>query len=621
MKLKFSLLIVFSLVFFTSSTLQAQAAAYQMTNIIGQRTGSDPNWSGTTANNGNGTSGTITAEGLRNPHGIDIDTIHHRLFVADRDNNRVLIFNLDSTNNMVDFTADNVLGQANFSSGTANRGGSVAANTLNQPWNLAYDSERNYLYVGDLNSNRVLIYDVTSITDGEDAINVLGQANFTSSGAATTINGLRSPLGLAVDTVNDRLFVADANNARVIAYSIASITDGEDAINVLGQPDFVTAVSSRSISRLTLTRGLAYDPERELLFVSEQANKRVMVFDVNSITNGEDAQYVIGQIDFTSAVAATGTQGVADAYLGMDYDPDSKTFISTDSLNHRVLLYDFTNPGTYPAAFAVIGQSSFTTFQTASTDEHAKVGQPRGIAIDTTNGHRRLYVVGALENRIGIFDLPTDLPTSINSMTEDEAFTQSIAVTNTQGTVSYSLLSTTSPDIDNLSPAGGTLSGTPHVPGTFTVAIKASDSGDWGEMRSTKTYSVAVAAKPVSSTQGSRDFRIVQREREETASVSTSVPSSPVLPTSAFKFLRNLKKGMTHPDVKELQKYLNANGVIVAVSGAGSPGKESTYFGNATYAAVKKFQEKYRSEILVPLNLTNPTGNFAEYTRKKVNGY
>ena len=56
-------------------------------------------------------------------------------------------------------------------------------------------------------------------------------------------------------------------------------------------------------------------------------------------------------------------------------------------------------------------------------------------------------------------------------------------------------------------------------------------------------------------------------------------------------FSRDLKVGMTGDDVKALQIYLNTNGYQVAASGPGSSGNETTMFGNATKAALIKFQK------------------------------
>ncbi len=53
---------------------------------------------------------------------------------------------------------------------------------------------------------------------------------------------------------------------------------------------------------------------------------------------------------------------------------------------------------------------------------------------------------------------------------------------------------------------------------------------------------------------------------------------------------KTLKYGMKDVQVKYLQQTLNTEGYVVATTGAGSVGSESTYFGKATLAAVKKFQ-------------------------------
>lgn len=83
-------------------------------------------------------------------------------------------------------------------------------------------------------------------------------------------------------------------------------------------------------------------------------------------------------------------------------------------------------------------------------------------------------------------------------------------------------------------------------------------------------------------------------------------------------FTRTLVLGMRGGDVRELQRILNADPeTYIALSGDGSPGNETDYFGSATKRALIKFQEKYRAEILTPAGLTSGTGVFGAKTRAK----
>ena len=87
----------------------------------------------------------------------------------------------------------------------------------------------------------------------------------------------------------------------------------------------------------------------------------------------------------------------------------------------------------------------------------------------------------------------------------------------------------------------------------------------------------------------------------------------------AYTFSRNLSIGDKGEDVRILQKILNNDvRTRVAVSGDGSKGQETAYFGSLTAAAVTKFQELYASEVLAPVGLIQGTGYVGPSTRKKL---
>ena len=82
----------------------------------------------------------------------------------------------------------------------------------------------------------------------------------------------------------------------------------------------------------------------------------------------------------------------------------------------------------------------------------------------------------------------------------------------------------------------------------------------------------------------------------------------PVVTTTLVQFTRPLRLGMRGEDVRRLQQYLNTHHCPVTLTGIGSKGKESTYFGQKTRAAVICFQNMNKQSILEPLGLKAGTG-------------
>ncbi len=81
-------------------------------------------------------------------------------------------------------------------------------------------------------------------------------------------------------------------------------------------------------------------------------------------------------------------------------------------------------------------------------------------------------------------------------------------------------------------------------------------------------------------------------------------------PQATSPLTRTLKLKMTGDDVKALQVFLNTHGFTLTLSGAGSPGHETTLFGKLTDKAVKSFQTK---------NKLKPDGIVGPITRGIIN--
>lgn len=82
---------------------------------------------------------------------------------------------------------------------------------------------------------------------------------------------------------------------------------------------------------------------------------------------------------------------------------------------------------------------------------------------------------------------------------------------------------------------------------------------------------------------------------------------------ATFQFKSNLEKGSQSAEVKELQKCL------ARMPDVYPSGEANGYFGDKTYDAVVKFQEKYAKDILEPAGVSKATGSVNKLTRNKLN--
>ncbi|MFA5813194.1 MAG: Calx-beta domain-containing protein [Patescibacteria group bacterium] len=386
--------IVVLLFYYTSQIVFTTGEQYRLAdNVLGQlNQSSEGIYTFKKVNNAN-YPGTV---GMEAPFGVVLDEINHRLFVSDMSNHRVLVFNLDSSNALLDRQADYVLGQSDFNA----YGSSATQSGMNQPTGLAYDAGRNYLFVADFGNHRVLVFDAAAITNGENAVSVLGQINFTANSSATSAGGLKSPIAVAFNQTSSTLYVAEFSNHRVLFFDVAEITNGENAVNVLGQSDFTIGSSGITQSKFNTPAGLAISTSTALLFVSEYGNNRITVFDVAAITNGENAASVLGQGDFTTKTAATTQSGLRSPY-GIALNSASNTLYVADSGNKRVIVFDAAAITNGENAASVLGQINFTN----SAATASQSGLNTVSVLVSTSDNTKLYVADYANNRFVVYNV------------------------------------------------------------------------------------------------------------------------------------------------------------------------------------------------------------------------
>lgn len=405
-------------------------AGFKASDALGAKThsGTNPIFSATDAYY-------YQAAGMNVPRYTSIDSVNHRMFIADTGNNRVLVFNLNSNNSFDDYSPDYILGQTSYDGVSANKGMAVSASSFSKPQQLAYDSTRSYLYVVDSNNNRVVVYDLSAgINNGMSASYVLGQANFTTSainaGAATSALGMNAPGGVVIDSTGDRIFVSEFNNPRVLVFNISQgISNGMAASYVLGQTNFTNKNIKVTQSGFNKLESLGYDKDNEILFVPDPLNARVLIFDARlngsaarticgttttGIANSMNASCVLGQSSWTTS-STNLTQNGFDHPFTAGYDSTDELLFIGDYLNQRVVVYDVNLTGATRTfcgvtttgiannmnASCVLGESDFiTSIQQASQNHFAG---PYSVTYDPTTSN--LYVADLVNNRIMIFDI------------------------------------------------------------------------------------------------------------------------------------------------------------------------------------------------------------------------
>jgi hypothetical protein len=122
---------------------------------------------------------------------------------------------------------------------------------------------------------------VSTLNNGQNATHVLGQADFTSNGASTTQNGMNTPYGVAHDPVSGRLYVSDGANHRILTFDATTLANGQNAVNVLGQPNFTSGSAGVAQGRLNTPIFMYIDPAHHRLFTADHFNHRVVTYLVD----------------------------------------------------------------------------------------------------------------------------------------------------------------------------------------------------------------------------------------------------------------------------------------------------------------------------------------------------
>jgi len=252
---------------------------------------------------------TPNAKSMRAPQGVWIQ--NGKLYVADTQNNRVLIWNNIPTSNGK--AADVVLGAPDFTTFvqpdlTQQTTSATAQNMLNP---VSVTSDGVHLFVTDLGYNRVLIWNSIPTSNAAAANVVIGQPDFTTS-------------------IPNNAFSTDPNDTTVPKKETAvlcTVSNGTDSNSNPTYPSYCN--STLNFPRFTLAGA-------GKLFIADGGNDRVLVFNQVPTQNAASADIILGQLGGSINQASDAADSLRTP---MALAWDGTNLYVTDAYNRRITVY------------------------------------------------------------------------------------------------------------------------------------------------------------------------------------------------------------------------------------------------------------------------------------------
>src|ERR1022692_3106943 len=341
------------------------------------------------------------ANSMRGPQGVWIQ--NGKLYVADTQNNRVLVYNHIPTANGA--AADVVIGAPNFTTfvepDISQQTTTATSSNLLNPVSVTSDGVR--LYVTDLGYNRVLIWKSIPTTNGAPADVEIGQPDMVSSVSNNAYTGTAATS--STDTTDKEVPL------------LCTVSNGTD---LAGNPTYPNGCNSTvSFPRFTLAGG-------GHLFVADGGNDRVLVFDKIPTANAAAADYILGQIG-GEVDPATNDANSLETPLSLAWD-GTNLFVS-DSYNDRIVVYSIGTNGLQYQAVRNAASLDITAHGAVTIGGTIQAGD---VVTITINGANFPYTVLATDTLAGIV---TSITAALNGANNGAGDPYLVAVADTTNLV------------------------------------------------------------------------------------------------------------------------------------------------------------------------------------------
>ena len=241
---------------------------------------------------------------------------------------------------------------------------SPAADTMFGPRGACLFGSGGSLWVADTGHHRLLGWRSLPIADGQPADWVIGQPDFVSEGQ--NAKGEPKPHTVAVPTgicaCGEGMAVADAWNHRVLVWHQVPKDSNAPADIVLGQANFSQNLPNRggepSADTLHWPYGVMYHAGR--LYVADTGNRRILIWGSLPERNGQPADVVLGQAEFsTRNENGGGTPTASSMRWPHSLAIWQGNLVLADAGNNRLMIWDGLPQTHNQPCLAVLGQGDF----------------------------------------------------------------------------------------------------------------------------------------------------------------------------------------------------------------------------------------------------------------------
>jgi sugar lactone lactonase YvrE len=363
---------------------------------------------------------------FKSPSGLALDTGSNLLYVADTDNDRIQIINIDGNcdDNDDEYLAKDICFVDEFGSGGTGEG------EFDSPSALVLDTANDLLYIADTGNDRIQIIDVDGRCGSDELANdVCFVDEF--GGTGNDEGEFDSPSGLAFDPDTDFLYVADTGNNRIQIIDVDGNCDSNDDEYLANDVCFVDEFGSSGNGEgdFDIPTGLALHTDNDILYVADSDNNQIQIIDVDGNCSGSNK--LADKICFIDEFGDVGDdkgEFKSPGGLAIDVTADLLYVVDTDNERIQIIDVDGNCSGSDELADDVCFEEEFGEFG----DDDGEFDQPLAMVLNARDD--LFYVADTGNNRIQVIDLSesstsTDAPSRPTNLEAYPISTTSIFIT------------------------------------------------------------------------------------------------------------------------------------------------------------------------------------------------